>query len=149
MRRAFTLLEVIVALAIFALSAIVLASAYVGVLNGYAIVARSAQSNEDLSFARSLILAEADRTKVEAGGDFDSVAGRHVKWSAVITSTATADLFSVAFTCELSDSAKPAPEIKTETFLLLRPTWSIDTAERDKLRESAKTRIAEIQGKKS
>ena len=148
MRRAFTLLEVLVALAIFALSAIILGSAYVNVLNGYAIVGRSAQTNEDVTFARSLILAEADRVKVEEGGDFDSLAGRHVKWSAVISSTATADLFSVAFTCEITDSAKPTPEKSTQTFLLLRPTWSVDTGERDKLREDAKSRIAEIQGTK-
>jgi len=32
--------------------------------------------------------------------------------------------------------------------MLLRPTWSIDPSERSKLREQAKTRIAEMQGKK-
>jgi hypothetical protein len=33
--------------------------------------------------------------------------------------------------------------------MLLRPTWSIDAGERSKLRENAKTRILELQAKKT
>ena len=52
---AFTLVEVLVALTIFALSAIILGSSYVNVLNSYAVAKRTAQSSEDVVFARSLI----------------------------------------------------------------------------------------------
>jgi general secretion pathway protein I len=145
--RAFSLVEVLVALAIFALSAIILGSSYVNVLNSYAVAARSAQTNEDLAFARSLVITQPDITKLQDGGEFDSASGRHVKWTADISPTATADLFTVVFTCEITDPAQPQPDKTVQTFMLLRPTWSIDAAARNQLRQDTKNRIYEIQGK--
>ena len=143
----FSLLEVLVALTIFAMSAIILGSAYVNVLNSYAVAGRFAKTSEDLAFARSLVATQPDITKLESGGEFEGASGRRVKWSAEITPTTTADLFTVVFTCEISDPAQPQPEKVVQTFMLLRPTWSIDAAARSKLREDAKARIFEIQGK--
>jgi general secretion pathway protein I len=145
----FTLIEVLVALCIFALAAVVLGSAYMNVLTSYDIVARASQTSEDVAFARSIVLTEPDRTKLEPGGDFDTAGGSHVHWSVDIVSTNEADLFTVTFTCELTDPNRPEPEKTVETFTVLRPTWSIDPAERDKLRQDAKTRILEAQGKKT
>ena len=135
------------ALTIFALSAIILGSAYVNVLNSYAVAGRFAQTNEDVAFARSLVITQPDITKLENGGEFDGASGRHVKWSAEITPTTTADLFSVAFTCEVSDPAQAQTDKTVQTFMLLRPTWSIDPAARSQLRQDARNRINEIQGK--
>jgi general secretion pathway protein I len=59
-----------------------------------------------------------------------------------------ADLFTVVFTCDVTDPSRPGPEKVTQTFTVLRPTWSIDTAERDKLREETRKRITELQQKK-
>ncbi len=145
--RAFSLVEVLVALTIFALSAIILGGTYVNVLNSYAIAGRTARTSEDLAFARSLVVTQPDSTKLEDGGEFEGASGRHVKWSAVITPTATADLFTVVFTCEISDPAQPQPDKTVQTFTLLRPTWSIDPAARSQLKQDARNRINEIQGK--
>jgi general secretion pathway protein I len=148
-RGGFTLIEVLVALCIFALAAVVLGSAYMNVLTSYEIIARASQTSEDVAFARSIVLSEPDRTKLEPGGDFDTAGGSHLHWSVDIASTNEADLFTVTFTCELTDPNRPEPEKTVETFTVLRPTWSIDPAERDKLRQDAKTRILEAQGKKT
>ena len=137
------------AIAIFALSAVILASAYVNVLNSYLMVDRIAQSSADLTFARSLVLTEPDRKKLEAGGEFDTADTRHVKWEVEILPTSTADLFTVNFTCTIGAIGEPEPQKTVQTFMLLRPTWSIDPAERGKLREDAKQRILELQAKKS
>lgn len=146
-RSGFTLLEVLVALAIFGLAAVVLAAAYINILNGYEIAARSNATDADVTFARSIVLNEADRKKLEEGGEFDNADGRHVKWSVEITSTNTADLYQVVFTCVVDQGVSLEPMTTTETFTVLRPTWTVDTGERDKLREDAKQRILEIQGK--
>ena len=53
----------------------------------------------------------------------------------------------MAFTCEISDPARQEPDRVTQSFLVMRPTWVIDAAERGKLKEDAKTRILELQGK--
>lgn len=147
--KGFTLLEVLVALTIFALSAIVLGGAYLNVLNSYAIATRTEQISEDVAFARSLVLAEPDRTKLEQGGDFDTAGGRHARWSVEIASTTTADLFTVTFTCEVADPGQSEPQKAVQVFTVLRPTWSIDAGERAKLKQDAKTRIYELQGRKA
>lgn len=143
----FSLVEVLVALTVFALAAIVLGSSYVNVLNSYSVAARTAASSEDLAYARSLVLTQADITKLQEGGEFDTTSGRHAKWSAEVTPTAIADLFTVVFTCEIAAANQGDPEKSVQTFTLLRPTWSIDPAARSQLRQDTKTRILEIQGK--
>jgi general secretion pathway protein I len=148
LRDGFTVLEVLVALAVFAMAAIVLASSYLNILNGYEVIARGTQSNADLAFARSIILHEADRTKLEQGGQFDTADGNRLTWTVEITSTNMPELFNVALTCEMNDATQHASEKSVQTFTVLRPTWVVDAAERDKLREEAKQRILELQGKK-
>jgi general secretion pathway protein I len=145
MRRAFTLLEVLVSLAIFAMGAIVLGAAYVNVLNAYEVAQKSNLVDQDVRFARSLLLAEPDRDKAERGGDFDAGNGRRVQWHATIESTLISDLFQVTFVCDAADAAGGALPAVTETFTLLRPTWA-DPVENGKLREGAIDRIKELQG---
>lgn len=140
-------MEVLVALAIFALTAIVLGAAYVNVLNAYLIVGKANQTTEDLAFARAQLLAEPDRKLIEEGGEFESTNSRRVKWSATIASTTINDLFTVTFVCEITDPATTEPDKITETFTLLRPTWS-EPVERGQLFEEVKVRIQELQGKK-
>lgn len=145
----FTLLEVLVALVIFAMAAVVLGSSYLNVLTSYEVVSRGMTVDQDFAFARELVLREPDREKLEQGGEFEGAGGRSVRWSVEIESTSVPNVFTVAFQCELSDPARPEAEKRTQRFTLLRPTWVKDVAERDKLKEEMKTRIYELQGKKA
>lgn len=144
----FTLLEVLVALAIVAMAVVVLGSSYLNVLNSYEAVRRGTLINEDFAFARQLVLREPDRKKLEQGGEFETAGGRRARWDVEIASTAMPDVFSVAFTCEIAEPSRPEPDRLVQTFTVLRPTWSIDAAERGKLKEEVKTRILELQGKR-
>ena len=147
-RGAFTLIEVMVALAVFAVAAVALAAAYINVLNAYEIVGRGNVHEENIRFARSLLLVEPDRQKAEDGGDFETVGGGRVRWQAEIEPTTTADLFQVVFTCEISESGTgPTPAPHRETFYVLRPTWSVGD-ESSKLRGDAKARILELKQKR-
>ncbi len=140
-------MEVLVALAIFALAAIVLGAAYVNVLTAYETVSRGNQTDEDVRFARAQLLAEPDHDTAEKGGDFVSPGGRQVKWHGTITSTTTADLFTVTFVCELSDPAGTGgAQTVTENFTVMRPTWA-DPTENTKLKQDAQDRIAKLQGR--
>ena len=141
--RGFTLIEVLIALSIFAMAAVVLGASYVNVLLSYQNAARSTQGDEDVKFARAQLLAIADPKKIEDGGDFDSPGGRRVHWSAQIEPTETADLFLVHFLCEINDPATTDTQKTAQDFRVLRPTWS-DPAERDKLRQNARQRIQEL-----
>lgn len=145
-RRGFTLIEVLVALLVFAIAAAALGSAYVNVLTAYDTVQRGGQNQEDVRFARSQLLAETDRKKAEEGADFESPGGRHVRWHAEIENTAMPDLFQVSFTCEITDSGLAGTQTTTETFVLLRPTWG-DPVDNGKLRQEVRDRITEIRDK--
>ena len=102
------------ALLIFALAAAVLGAAYVNVLNTYDVAARGTVVNEDFAFARQRVLTEPHRKKVEEGGEFDTVGGRHAHWTAEIASTGMPDLFEVNFSCEITD-----PQVREPAAALL------------------------------
>ncbi len=140
----FTLLEVLISLLIFVMAAVVLGSSYVNVLNGYDLAQRANERHEDIEFARAQLLAEPDHDKAE-GGEFDSANGRHVSYHAQIDPTQTADLFAVAFTCEINDPSTHGPETVAENFMVLRPTWS-DPTTNTALLAAAKAKIAKLQG---
>lgn len=146
-RRGFTLIEVLVALMIFGLTAVVMGAAYLNVLNSYEAAERSNRNEDEVAFARSQLLATPDLQTAVNGAEFDD-GDRHVRWTAEIEPTATTDLFTVTFTCIVSDTGASAPRTTTETFMLLRPTWS-DPTDRTKLRKNAADRIALAQGKQA
>jgi len=140
-RRAFTLIEVLVSLAIFALAAVVLGAAYVNVLTGYDAVSHRQEHEQDLRLVRAQVLAEPVRKLVELGGTFPLPQNRHAEWSAAVQETAVADLFRVSFHCVIAEPERARPWVRDESFMLLRPTWS-DPADRDKLREQSAQRLA-------
>jgi general secretion pathway protein I len=147
--RGFTLIEVLVALAIFAMTAIVLGSAYLNILNSYRTVGRPNEDVQDVTFARQALLTQIDFQTAENGDEFDTADGHHVQWSLdpAITapSTTVSDLFTVGFVCEIADSPSAQPRKYTETFMLLRPTWS-DPVTQTGVRQAEATRIAQAQG---
>lgn len=144
--RGFTLPEVMVALTIFAVAAVVLGAAYVNILKGYQVAGRLTSEDRDVAFARQELLTQQDLKTAEKGDAFDTVDGRHVTWTAQITSASTTDLFAVEFTCEVTEPApKPATRV-VQDFMLMRPTWS-DPTERTNLRQAAANRIAVLHGK--
>ncbi len=136
-----------VALAIFTLTAVVLGGAYLNVLNSYEVARRANINDGDVSFARSQLLAQSDLQTAINGADFDD-GERHVKWTADIEPAATTDLFTVTFTCVITEPSAPGPRNVVETFMLLRPTWSDPTA-RSTLRQDAANKILALQGRQA
>jgi len=160
--RGFSLLEVLIALVIFAIAAVVLGAGYLNILNDYAVISRGTGEDQDVAYAREELLTQADLPTASAGDEYDTDDGgatapkggtsgisRHVAWTVVITPTATTDLFSVAFTCTITSGSADYPtRTVTQNFMLLRPTWS-DPADRTSLRQAAAARISQVQGKTS
>ncbi|HVT72677.1 MAG TPA: prepilin-type N-terminal cleavage/methylation domain-containing protein [Lacunisphaera sp.] len=139
---AFTLIEVLVALAIFALSGIVLASAYVNVLNAHAAALHRDDYAADRKLVREALMAEPSLDKVTAWNELALPDERTARWRATVTPAPVADLFDAVVEVEFTDAnGRRAPTI-TESCRLLRPTWS-QPADRDTLRAAARSKLAQ------
>jgi general secretion pathway protein I len=138
--RGFTLIEVLISLAIFALAAVMIAIAYLNVLGAYQAVARRQQGEEDWKLVRSVVLSEADRTKIEAGGRVQLADSTSLNWTATIEGTAVADLFAITLHAEPERTSPGDNRTREQKLFLLRPAWS-DPVERDKLRSATLQRL--------
>ena len=139
--RGFTFLEVIVALAIFALTGLALASAYLNVLEARHAALRRDTHAIDLRLVRAAVCAEPSRDKATTWNELPLPGERAARWRAVVTPTGVADLFDVTLEVDLTDEDGNSLPPVSETLRLLRPTWSVP-AEREELRTQARSRLA-------
>jgi len=144
-RRAFTLVEVLISLAMFALAAISLGAAYTNVVLSRQALKVNDVAVDDLARARAALLETVNYDDVTAGGEINLPGDRVATWKGEIEPTSVGDLFSVTLTVEIqnADGTDAAP--LTETRLLLRPTWSVP-ADRQKIRDAARQRLATERG---
>jgi general secretion pathway protein I len=145
-RRAFTLIEVLVSLAIFALAAVVLSVAYLNVIGSYRALDAQQRSDEDWKDLRFAVLTESDLQKVEEGGRLVLPGGRELSWQAKVEPTETADLFRLTLEGNVPTSGDAEAWQRTQHLYVLRPAWS-DPAEREKLRDVTRQRLFQERAK--
>lgn len=141
LRRGFTLIEVLVSLAIFALAAVVLSVAYLNILGSYRTLGTEQQLEEHWKLLRTVVLSEGEKLKVEEGGRVGLSDGRTLNWKAVIEPTDIADLFRLTLEADAPGGNGTEEWKRTQTIYLLRPNWS-EPGERDRLREQTRQRMA-------
>lgn len=137
--RAFTLVEVLVSLAIFSLAAVALSSAYLNVISGYRDSETQRVRHENWSLVRLQILIEPDRDIIESGGQITLPDNTSLRWTANIEPTELADLFALELNGEITGAEAWS---QSERLMLFRPDWS-DPGERDQLRETNRQRFSE------
>lgn len=135
--HAFTLVEVLVSLAIFSLAAVTLSSAYLNVISGYRDSETQRERHENWSLVRLLVLIEPDREEIEKGGQITLPDNTTLRWRAGIEPTELADLFALELHGEI---AGKEGWTQNERLMLFRPEWS-DPGERDQLRETNRQRF--------
>ncbi|HLS27879.1 MAG TPA: prepilin-type N-terminal cleavage/methylation domain-containing protein [Opitutales bacterium] len=141
---AFTLVEVLLALMLFSLSAVVLGAAYLNVLNGYEMVRQNEGREEDLRMVRSMILQQPDREELERGGEVEGFYLGRIFWRAHIDPAPTPDLFLVTVEIEYRPHNSDLAQQDAQQFYLFRPSWS-DPAENNNLREQMQQRLEAYQ----
>jgi general secretion pathway protein I len=139
---AFTFLEVLVALAIFGFTGMVLASAYLNVLSAQHASVQQDATAGDRRLVRQALCTEPTLEKVTVWNEIELPENRTGKWRATVTPTKIADLFDVTLEIQLPALKGSKDETFTETLRLLRPTWS-QPADRETLRADARSRLAQ------
>ena len=145
-KKAFTLIEVLVALSIFALAAVGLGSAYSNVLLSRMALKEKGVGEEDFARCRAAMLETANFADIEKGGDVYLPDDRMARWKGKIEPTTVADLFWVTITVEIQATAGGsygAPREQSQW--ILRPTWSVES-DRTKLLADAKERLLKTRG---
>jgi general secretion pathway protein I len=145
-RRAFSLIEVLVALAIFALAAVGLGAAYTNVLLGRQALKQYDVGAEDLARCRAALLETVNYDDIEVGGDIYLPDDRMARWQGKVEPTEVSDLFTVTLSAEIQkETGGEFIQMREETRLLLRPTWST-ASDRKVIRDAAKARLLQERG---
>lgn len=144
-RPGFTLVEVLVSLAIFAIAAVALSAAYTNILLAREAMRRLDDADDALARSRAALLETPGLGDAEAGGEIDLPGNRKAAWRAEVEPTAVSDLFSVTLTVETGGGADAAEPPRAQTFYLLRPGWSV-IADRTKLTDAARERLRRLRG---
>jgi general secretion pathway protein I len=146
--RGFTLIEVLVSLAIFALAAVGLGAAYSSVLQARMALKQDEQYLDDLARTRAAMLETINYDNLDVGGDVNLPGDRTSRWKAKAEPTTVSDLFNVTLIMSIQreTNGEFSPDI-TETSMLLRPTWSV-ISDRQKLIDAARQRLFDQRGYK-
>jgi prepilin-type N-terminal cleavage/methylation domain-containing protein len=141
---AFTLIEVLIALAIISAAGLVLAAAFSNVLRDYDAVFHRTDHAGDLQLVRTALCATADLSVAQAWNDLALPDNRKARWRAMVTPGQIADLFAVDCEVEISGTGSKDDFKTTLHMMLLRPTWS-QAADRETLRAASRDKLAQRQ----
>ncbi|MGZ0657192.1 type II secretion system protein [Coraliomargarita sp. W4R53] len=144
-RAAFTLVEVLIAVAIFAMTSSVLMSAFVNALLARESAANYDLLNADIRAVRMQLLLEPNLEDAEDGDDYETLHCGDASWEAQIVPTNVVDLFLVQFSIRFSAPPEDLPGEYSETLYLLRPTWS-ETDERSELLQDKREALEDTRG---
>jgi prepilin-type N-terminal cleavage/methylation domain-containing protein len=133
-RRAFTLIEVMIAVGVFALMAVVLVGAVAQIQEAIFETRADSGKEEFRQFVMRRALGATDRDKFLAGGAAALPDGSSVNWSVIIEPTSIPDLHEVTIDLTWGDSASESLFLRA-----YRPEWS-DADERSVLLNNLKAR---------
>ncbi|MBC2604470.1 PulJ/GspJ family protein [Pelagicoccus albus] len=137
----FTLLEVMVAMALFFMAVTFFSMTYLNTLMAVEGMRVNQGLEQDMAAIRRQVLVLGDVEEIEQGGQV--VTGEHglATWRVEYEPTEVADLFEVTLSVELDpDDEENGVRQATETFYLTRPSWSEATA-REELRARTKEKL--------
>ncbi len=148
-KAGFMLVEVLVALAIFGLSAVYLVDGAFVASRTIRLMKDARELEQDLLWVRSQVLAESSYEKFEEGGELTALSMGAVEWEAEVEMTEVLDLYRVKLTLQYdgNDDFGIEPGERVTEMLLLRPTWGRHadfSTERNRLLEDKRDKIREF-----
>lgn len=130
-KKAFSLIEVLVALTLFAIAVTSFTQSTFYALTSLNILQSAPARDLDLSFVREQVLQIEKQEKVQEGGTIETLNSGEATWTASVEPTDIIDVYRLT----LSTEFKGTQDIKTyetkQVLYIFRPKWT-DTADRKK-----------------
>ena len=144
------LIEVLIALALFGISAVYIVEGAFVASRTIRIMKDTRELEQDLLWARSEIFREIDYEKLKDGGDLPTVSMGEIQWETEIEMTNVLDLYRVRLSLEYdgNDDLGVAAGEREYIMLMLRPTWGSNSdfrTDRQRLLEDKREKIEEME----
>lgn len=123
LRDGFSLIEVVVAIALSGIAFFVLTQTFFNVLLTLESLESQSDYQKDVRFVRREIIQIADRDELEDGGEITTLDLGEAQWRVEIEETEIVDLFKVMLEIEFENPDGEPIEYR-EILYLMRPTWS-------------------------
>ena len=149
-KKGFMLIEVLIALSLFGLSAVYLVEGAFVASRTIRFMKDTRELEQDLLWARNEIFQEADYEKLSEGGDLPTISMGDIQWETEVEMTGVTDLYKVILTLSYDGNHELGvePGERTYAMLMLRPTWSNHgdfNSDRQRLWEERKELIIELE----
>jgi type II secretory pathway pseudopilin PulG len=147
----FMLVEVLIALALFGMSAVFLVDGVGTISKAIREMKNTRELEQDLIWVRSQIFQESDYEKMEEGGDITAPTMGEIRWEAEVEMlTEVLDVFKVTLNLEYEGNSdfNVEPGERSSIMYLFRPTWSQNSdfaRERNDVLEEKRDKIRELQ----
>ncbi|MBC2592725.1 type II secretion system protein [Ruficoccus amylovorans] len=125
-RRGLTLIEVVIALAIFSGVVGMLSQAVITAIHAMDTLGEDTRREQEFRFALRQILQVSARDQIEDGGDIKTLESGNIHWEAEVEETDILDLFRLNLTLEWEDLPPEQVEDsrREQVMYVLRPDWS-------------------------
>ena len=146
----FMLIEVLIALALFGLSAVYLVDGAFVAARTIRVMKDTREMEQDLLWVRGEIFKEPDYEKIKDGGDIQSLSMGEVRWETEVEMSDILDVYHVTLILEYEGNDELGFEggERISKMYLFRPTWGKNgdfSSERTRLLEDKRDKIREIQ----
>ena len=144
------LIEVLIALALFGLSAVYLVDGAFIASKTIRVMKNTREMEQDLLWVRSEILKVSDYEKLMDGGDIQALSMGEVRWEAEVEMTDVLDLYLVTLTLDYEGNEELGVDSgeRISNMYLFRPGWGTHSefsADRSRLLEDKRDKIEEMQ----
>ena len=149
-KKGFMLIEVLIALSLFGLSAVYLVEGAFVASRTIRFMKDTRELEQYLLWARHEIFKEEDYEELSEGGDLPTISMGDIQWETEVEMTGVTDLYKVILTLSYdgNDELGVEPGERTYAMLMLRPTWSNHgdfNSDRQRLWEERKELILELE----
>jgi prepilin-type N-terminal cleavage/methylation domain-containing protein len=141
-KDAFSLIELVIAIAVAGIAFFVLTETFFNVLLTLEDLETESDHQKDVRFVRRQIIQIADRDELEDGGEITTLDLGEATWEAEVEETGIVDLFRLDLQVEFENPDGETIEYR-ESLYLLRPTWS-DPIESSTILSEAREKMEEM-----